>query len=121
MLYTENLFKGDESYDIRFNDKGDVTHAYFKDGDYIIFPTLYDFIRYNYMGEPDVERFYLDENAYDNMCEDDEYDYYKLKDKYAPEQVDEKVNNWTPSDTLPAHGIPEDTLHNVLAAIGRDK
>jgi hypothetical protein len=77
MIHTEHLRKADESYEIRFNSNGDVTHAYFKDGYYIIFPTLDHFVRYVYLGE-DVERTYLDEEDWDTLCKSDEYSYYKF-------------------------------------------
>jgi len=46
-------------------------HVYMKDGEYIVFPTLDDLIRYIYLGE-DVERFYANDEI-------DGCDYWSAK------------------------------------------
>ena len=86
MMHIEHLRKADENYEIRFNSNGDVIHVYFRDGYYIIFPSLHDLMSYVYFGDPDVERFYLEEedDRYTELCNGEEYNYYKLKEKYNP-------------------------------------
>jgi len=86
MIHTEHLRKADESYEVRFDGRGNVIHAYFKDGQYTIFPTLDDFIRHVYIGENqvrnDIERTDISEACWGDICESAEYNYYKIKNKY---------------------------------------
>lgn len=84
MIHTEHLRKADESYEVRHDNNGNAVHAYIKDGKVIVFRTLDDFVRYVYLGEPDVERFYADEEDLEDLYACDDYTFDKLK-KYNDE------------------------------------
>ena len=79
MIHTEHLRKGDESYSIRHDDKGNAIYEFYKDGYYIMFPTLHDFVAYLYLGEGQTERFYVNGVDIDELYESDMYDYWSLK------------------------------------------
>lgn len=83
MYHNENLKKGDDLYEIRHNGNGEAIHIYTKDDECIIFPTLDDLVRHEYLGEPNVERFYLSSDDVMNMFDSSDYCYYKLKSKYS--------------------------------------
>ena len=79
MLHNEHLFRADQTYEIRHDDKGNAIHVYIKDGEAIVFPRLADLILYLDNAFEDIERFYLTEKYLDNLYSFDEYNYYRLK------------------------------------------
>lgn len=79
MLHNEHLRKADELYECRHDNNGNAIHVYIKDGEAIVFPTLFDLIRYEYLGGSNVERFYLNEHELCNLYGHENYDYYSLK------------------------------------------
>lgn len=78
MVYTEDLRKADESYEVRFNSRGEAIHVYIKDGTAIIFSCLDNFIRYVYNGEQ-VERYYVNSVDLIGLYVSDKYEFGKLK------------------------------------------
>jgi hypothetical protein len=78
-LHNEHLRKADESYEIRHDNNGNAIHVFIKDGEAIVFPTLWDLIRYEYLGDSYVERFYLNEHELTNLYGSSDYSYYRLK------------------------------------------
>ena len=82
MLHNEHLAKADELYECRHDDNGNAIHVFIKDGEAIVFPTLWDLIRYEYLGDSHVERFYLNEHELVNLYGSDNYDYQSLKYEY---------------------------------------
>jgi hypothetical protein len=80
MIFNEHLRRADESYELRFNSKGEAIHVHIKDGIATIFPTLDDMIRWAYFGEQ-TERFTWFEDDLNLLYELDEYEYYKIKRK----------------------------------------
>jgi hypothetical protein len=81
MLHNEHLRKADELYEVRHDNDGNAIHIFIKDGEAIIFPTLWDLISHQcYNGIPEVERFYLDEEELINLYSFEVYDYYSLKE-----------------------------------------
>lgn len=85
MLHNEHLRKADESYEIRHDDKGNVIHVYYTDGEALIFPTLHDLVRWVYFSE-DSERFYCSEEFLSELYSHESYEYYTLK-KYATKDL----------------------------------
>ena len=80
MLHNEHLRKSDELYEVRHDNNGEAIHVIIKDGEAIIFPTLWDFIQYYHLGKGDkIERFYLSENELEQLYLSDKYGYYDLK------------------------------------------
>jgi hypothetical protein len=79
-IHNEHLRKADESYEVRHDNNGNAIHVFIKDGEAIIFPTLWDLIRYQYLGDSDVDRLYVSEDELSEIYEDDySYDYYAIK------------------------------------------
>lgn len=78
MLHNEHLVKADELYEIRHDSNGNAIHVFIKDGEAIVFPTLWDFIKYEILGDANVERFYLGEHELVNLYGIDEYNYHRL-------------------------------------------
>lgn len=85
MIYTEHFDKADRSYECRHNDNGDVIHVLHKDGEAIVFPTLWDLACYHFSGDSEIERFYLDEADLNRLYECEYYDYYRVKQFYESE------------------------------------
>lgn len=79
MLHNEHLRKADESYEIRHDHNGNAIHVFIKDGEAIVFPTLWDLIEYQYLGVPNTERFYVSEADLSTLYESRSYSYYDLK------------------------------------------
>jgi hypothetical protein len=79
MVHIENLRKADESYEVRHDNDGNAIHVFIKDGEAIVFPTLWDLISHTYLAAPDVERFYLSEDKLDALYSSPSYGYYDLK------------------------------------------
>lgn len=101
-LHNEHLAKADESYEVRHDNNGNAIHVFIKDGEARVFPTLWDLIRYEYLGDSYVERFYLNEHELTNLYGSPDYSYYRLKlyhkkmqskDKYPFVQDIEFVDN----------------------------
>lgn len=82
MLHNEHLRRADELYECRHDDNGNAIHVFIKDGEAIVFPTLWDLIIYEYFGHSDVERFYLSEHELVNLYGSKNYDYASLKYEY---------------------------------------
>jgi len=80
MTHNEHLRKADELYEVRHDNNGNAIHVFIKDGEAIVFQNLHDFVFYNYFGNPDIERFYLDEEQLARLYIYDIYDYYSLKE-----------------------------------------
>lgn len=80
MLHNEHLRRADELYEIRHDNNGNSIHVLIKDGEAIIFPTLHDLVGRIYFGM-NTERFYLKEDKLSEMYGENEYNYYKLKNK----------------------------------------
>jgi hypothetical protein len=80
MLHNEHLRKADELYEVRHDDNSNAIHVFIKDGEAIIFPSLWDLVQYKYLGVNDIERFYLDEEELSKLYSHDSYDYYSLKE-----------------------------------------
>jgi len=80
MIFNEHLRRADESYELRFNSKGEAIHVHIKDGIATIFPTLDDMIRWAYFGEQ-TERFTWAEYFLDLIYDLKEYSYYEIKTK----------------------------------------
>lgn len=90
MLHNEHLRKADELYEIRHDNNGNAIHVFIKDGEAIVFPTLDDFIMYEYFGNHFVERFYINEHELVNLYGFEDYNYYSLK------AIAEKMNELPP-------------------------
>lgn len=101
MLHNEHFRKADESYEIRHDNIGNAIHVFITDGEAIVFPTLFDFFSYCYLGRPNIERFYLEERLLDNLYSFEEYQYYKLK------EIAEKIN----SGEIPS---PPDEAYTII-------
>lgn len=80
MIHNENIRKADEAYEVRHDDNGNAIHVFIKDGEAIVFPTMWDLVSHCYNAVPDVERFYLDEEELALLYIFDLYDYYSLKE-----------------------------------------
>jgi hypothetical protein len=80
MLHNEMLRKADESYEIRHDHHGNAIHVYIKDGDAIVFPSLWDLIQYEFMGGSNIERFYVAEEQLSDLYDSESYSYYTLKE-----------------------------------------
>ena len=52
--------------------------VYIKDGEAIVFPSLYDLVMRVFFGN-EVERFYIDEDKLDALYQENDYDYYTIK------------------------------------------
>jgi hypothetical protein len=85
MMHTEHFRKADCNYEIRFDNNGNVIHCLFKDGEVIVYPTLWDMFvnQFETSDSSAFERFDLSEENYNRMCNTDEYNYYTLKSKWA--------------------------------------
>lgn len=101
-LHNEHLAKADESYEIRHDNNGNAIHVFIKDGEARVFPSLWDLIRYEYLGDSYVERFYLNEHELTNLYGHPNYSYdtlkkyheeYKNREKYPFVQDIEFVHN----------------------------
>lgn len=80
MLHNEHLRKADELYELRHDNNGNAIHLFIKDGEAIAFPTLHDFIAYLYLGQSETERFYINEDNLGDLYENENYNYYELKE-----------------------------------------
>lgn len=79
MLHNEHLRRADESYEIRHDHNGNAIHLFIKDGEAIVFPSLHDFIAYLYLGDSNIERFYISESSLGDLYNSKDYSYYELK------------------------------------------
>ena len=79
MLHNEHFRKADELYECRHDDDGNGIHVFIKDGEAIVFPSLYDLFLRVCEGE-EVERFYCSEEFLSQLYESESYDYYTLKE-----------------------------------------
>ena len=82
MIHNEHFQKADDSYEVRHDGNGNAIHVYIKDGEAIVFPTMYDCGTYLYIRDNDIERFYILEENLEWLYSHAEYNYYKLKDIY---------------------------------------
>jgi len=70
MIISEHLFRADQNIEVYEFKSGSLVWAYYKDGEYILFRNLDDFVKYIYLGE-DIERIYLSEEELDTIFEDE--------------------------------------------------
>lgn len=78
-LHNEHLRRADELYEIRHDNNGNAIHLVIKDGEAIVFPTLDDFIQYEYLGNGEIERFYIAEKNLFELYDSNDYYYCDLK------------------------------------------
>ncbi len=79
MIHTEHFDKADCSYEIRHDNNGNAIHVLHKDGEAIVFPSIYDLFNYESTGDSSIERFYLNESDLDKLYECEKYDYPSVK------------------------------------------
>lgn len=83
MIHNEHFRKADDLYEIWHDDKGNAIHIYIKDGEAIIFPTLYDMVMYTTTGDNSIERTYLNEDRLSEIPDTISYNYYAIRDWIA--------------------------------------
>lgn len=85
MIHSEHFRKADCTYEIRFDSNGNAIHCLVKDGEVIIYPSLWDMFINQFETSDDTkfERFDVSEEKYNELCNSDEYNYYILKAKYG--------------------------------------
>lgn len=78
MIHNEHFDKADRTYEVRHDNNGAAIHVLIKDGEAIIYPTLYDlYLHFN--SGVQVERMYVSEEDLGDIYELDVYDYYRIK------------------------------------------
>lgn len=80
MVHNEHFRKADELYEVWHDNNGNAIHMYIKDGEVIIFPTLYDMVNYLDTGNYNIERTYFDEDRLPEIPDAIRYSYNSVKE-----------------------------------------
>lgn len=82
MIHTEHLRASDETIESRHDNRGNAIHCYLTGDECILFPTLDDFIQYIYLSNTKATRVYTTLKKWNKICAGDEYDFYKVAQKF---------------------------------------
>lgn len=80
MVHNEHFRKADESYEVWHDNNGNAVHMYIKDGEVILFPTLWCMVNYLTTGDNNIERTYFDEDRLSEIPDAMHYNYYSIRD-----------------------------------------
>ena len=80
MIHNEHFDKADRTYEVWHDNNGNAIHILIKDGEAIIYPTIYDLFQHFLCGM-DVERMYVDDDVLNSICALNIYNYYEIKNK----------------------------------------
>jgi len=69
--------RADMLYECRTDGKHQI-HVIIKDGEAVVYPTLIDMISHQYLGDENVNRFYLTEYELEDLYGQEIYEFLKL-------------------------------------------